>query len=859
MQGRVRLLKYAKSSDSLFFTTDLQNSVQSYSLQESKLRKTSHDHPTPPSVFAISCNSQFLVSTSTAPPTIHLTDLSLNMLPILVRPQCSSSAVVAAAFHPERVSFFLLAFADGTAAVFDATHFFRKHDKKDHGKRPAVSGAGGVLAFMKGLHAQGTFPSKMNDVYINGTDPGTNVIGIGDNSWGITAIAFVPGRKATVVTAGADGKCCVVDFTQTTKGKALLLRTWHLRRPATSVSVICSPPALASGQLDLEIDPHHARPEESRISPSATAQTPNESYYIAVGRHDGRVLLFDLNGKSLGEQTLNESGAPIIDVEWTQVENHAVITRRNSSPATSRTSDAILEQRALGTFVLSRKRHVQEEAPLTPSMDDVQPRDSLFDFSTSTPRIQRLEYGLAKTSHLDETHPSFAASEGVTIRNDGPKSFRHAPTTPSNSRAHRTTVSNPAEIRSCDAPDQIPTNETTPPPVPPRPSPRPGGLLSMRRANTDYSYQVPADDSYLSLIANARNLRNNLSIKAKGSFGPRPMRSREGGSHLRSAMTSDDQSSSGQSEVAWSDVPPTPPPHGLQMQSKSATASVESFQTASSQVDQFSQSDRSTDTVVDWDVGPIRKPMPSLEEDSQSIHNIAHNTPKQKAHVSFSASSASHGSPTPPTAVLTNTSSPIVQWPPFSPEYSGLGLHASHLSHQSPAKAKSKQKGHICVSLSSASYDSSAPSTSSATGDLVVQWPSLKKSPRMPELNKAVSYSEQDTSIKSVRESATGFVLETYMGAPSPPKAAGVRSPMKESPEQDKHSVGSATAIEAALDVPLRAFRAEMVQRFDEQRLWLENLIKGDEEGKMVLVDENRRLKAEVANLKKELGQVFSE
>lgn len=776
------------------------------------------------------------------------------MLPILVRPQCSSSTVVAAAFHPERVNYFLLAFSDGTAAVFDATHFFREQKRSKQGARAAVSGAGGVLAFMKGLHAHGTSTGKLaleDGVNTEGIDPGTGIVGIGDKSCGITAVAFVPRRKAMVVTVGADGKCCVVDFTQTTKEKAVLLKTWHLRRPATSLSVIHSPQASGPGQLD---GTDHVAPEKQSDSSSKSHYTRNDSYYIAIGRHDGRVLLFDLNGKPLGDQTLDESGTPIIDVEWTQMEINAAPSRRNSSAPLSRTSDAEIQRNALGNSVPSPNRPLQEGL-LTSSKLSGQPRESLFDFSTlqNTAREQSSEKVAVAANHLDAVQAPVTSLEESLVCDCIPQSSHHAPTTPSNKTVQRKTGLDSAQSQSYTTSGQ--SLEITPPPIPPRPSPRPGGLLSMRRAHTDNSYQAPADDSYLSLVVNARNLRNNLSLKANGTFGPRPMRSRDGGSPLKSTITTNDQTSSTLSEIAWSDVPPRPPPHNPQLRPKSPTASVESFQTASSQVYTSSPSERSTDTIVDWDAGAVRQPMPSFEENSQqSTNDIVQKSPDRQGQVNFSLTSASHDSPTPASPGLTDTASPIVQWPAFSPHYSGSGLHASHLSNESPAKAKPKRKGQISVPLSSASYDSSAPA-SSTSGDLVVQWPSLKKSPRMPELNKALSMSNHDSSIKSVRESATGFVLQTYLGAPSPPKAPSARPPEGKTAAQDSHMDTCASTIGATLNASLSALRFEMAQRFDEQRMWLEQLIKGNTEGRVALEEENRRLRAEVTNLKTGSGE----
>lgn len=189
-QGQVRLLKYAKESKDLFFTTTLQNSVQTYSLRHSKVLDPAHVHPSPPSVFAISCTSRFLVSTSPTPPTIHLTSLALRAPPVLLRPQFSSSAVVAAEFHPERESYFCLAFADGTAAVYDADHFYFIHGNGEcREENGAILGSAGEKAFIRGLHAGSLVKNAATEDgvtvegYEAGTAPRGNLSFISDSSF----------------------------------------------------------------------------------------------------------------------------------------------------------------------------------------------------------------------------------------------------------------------------------------------------------------------------------------------------------------------------------------------------------------------------------------------------------------------------------------------------------------------------------------------------------------------------------------------------------------------------------------------------------------------------------------------------
>ena len=44
----------------------------------------------------------------------------------------------------------------------------------------------------------------------------------------------------------------------------------------------------------------------------------------------------------------------------------------------------------------------------------------------------------------------------------------------------------------------------------------------------------------------------------------------------------------------------------------------------------------------------------------------------------------------------------------------------------------------------------------------------------------------------------------------------------------------------------MSSFRAEMAQKFEEQRMWLEDLIRSEDEGRILLEEENRWLRAEL-------------
>jgi len=772
------------------------------------------------------------------------------MLPILVRPECSSSTVVATAFHPERASYFLLAFADGIAAVFDAIHFFRKHDKKDHATRPAVSGVGGLLAFMKGLHAHGTSTGKealQLGIDLDGVDPGTGIVGIGDKSWGITAVAFVPGRKATVITVGADGKCCVVDFTQESKKKAVLLKTWHLRRPATSLSVVCTRLGRMPSQTDGAAD----------VAPVNARDASDEAYYIAIGRQDGRVLLFDLNGKPLGEQTLDENGAPVLDVEWTQIEgNDRTLQRRNSSPAVTKASGSIVEQDALQTTVLGHTLPMQV-GPAPPShkrLFQTQSTQATLEGSLQEHSSRQLT---VVANHLDLIEAPATVVEETDVSDPTSQSSGFTPTTPSNQTVLRTTVTNSAGRQYYSASKDSGIKESTPPAIPPRPSPRPGGLLSMRRAQS--SYESPVDNSYSTLIATARRAKSNAPSRSRRPLGPRPMPSVKFDDSRSSAVTSDDETSSGQNESYLPEVPPRapppPPPHAPQIQTKSPTASVESFQTASSHVHSSEQSETSTDTVIDWDVGATRQPFSSLNSPEPQPPNaeFRHVQPKNKAHISLSIPSTSRDTSVPISSPPTNTTSPIIQWPAASPVYSAPGLHATHRPIESPGKAKVKRKGHVSVALSSASDDTITP-ISSASGGAIVQWPSLKKSPRIPDLGKGLSVSKKEASTALASVDQT----ENNDNGTSPPKTK-LPTPFNAALDRYMARASSSsffsTKLESVIAASMAGVRDEMAVQFAEQRRWLEGLIRSEDEGRGALEEENLWLRRELGRGRGEGGR----
>ena len=847
-QGRVRLLKYDEESKNLFFTTTLQNAVQSYSLQQSKLLDPSHSHPSPPSVFAVSCNSHFLVSTSVSPPTIHLTDLSRNTPPVLLRPRCSSSSVVAAAFHPDREGFFLLAFADGTAAVFNALHFYRVEGKGDHQRSGAVSGSGGEIAFIKGLHAIGTSSGTSksnNDGFFDGYDPGTGITGIGSRANGITAVAFVPGRSATAVTVGTDGKCCVVDFTQLTKPRAVLLRSWHVRRPATSLSIICSSQRPAPNHFD----------GSDEGAPSRGHGESHECFFIAIGRQDGRVLLFDLNGKSLGIKALDADGSRIIDVEWTAIDRRrddAERLRRTVRPTVPRTTKVTTNSKGTGKS-MTAPSHLRSDDLLLSHVD------ARFDFSTAHETAVPIP---TTESHKPDLISSAAkSSDDITIGSESPAiSNGVSPTAyhiPSHRRRGSESSTGTASIGSQHA---VAEETSTPPPIPPRPTPKPGGRLFKRRAQT--ANQSPTS---LGVVSEARRMTYPRVTGA--IFGPRtpPSHRTQTLSTKTTAPTlpaPDSKPKTYSTDVAPSppyhrapELPqrqaPMPPGHSTKI-SPVSSETIKSYKTASSQF----PSETSDDTVIDWSVGLARQPVPTLQISPQT------KSPKQKGHISLPISSTSRETSLRVSSMSEYNTSPIAQALTRSLKQPLPLLQITYASGEYTSKRAPKQKGHISMPISPETTGPITP-ISASSEDQIVQWPSLKKSPRISELSRGLQEPSPDSSPETVKESVTGIVLEGYTKSPSlskPPKLrpSQVLLPpsIATSSEAEPYHCTCAATLESTIHASLADLRADMMHQFEAQKIWFEKMSKGEENERKMLAAENRWLRNELARIEKKQGLV---
>ncbi|KAH0346613.1 WD40 repeat-like protein, partial [Aureobasidium melanogenum] len=294
-EGIVRLLEYAPDAKSLFLSTSLTGAIQHYSIHESRYLDPPSNHPSPPTVLAISPTSHLMLSASEKPTVVYLQNLTLKTSAIQLHPSASGAAIATASFHPERPDIFLLAFKDGTIAAYDATRIVRTSEAcTDTKSRSVNNGHAGEISHLKNLHR---ITNIRNSSDPPDASPNTT---IGSKTVAITGAAFLPGFRSRAVSAGADGRCRLVDF----EAGGKILRTWHAQAPVTSLSVL----AIKS--------PSKTEKTGSKQKPGATVSGTEVNTVIAVGRVDGQVLLFDSVGLRLDQVLVNALGEKIINVEW---------------------------------------------------------------------------------------------------------------------------------------------------------------------------------------------------------------------------------------------------------------------------------------------------------------------------------------------------------------------------------------------------------------------------------------------------------------------------------------------------------------------------------------------------------------
>ena len=235
--------------------------------------------------FRLLPTSLFLQSEN--PPNIYFQSLTTGGAPVLLNPTSSNSAAVDIAFHPTRANIFLVTFRDGTITAYDATRVGRANGRNTSAStiKSGTSDPGAEIGSFQKLHTVTSSQFRPG--------PGAG------RSTSITGATFIPATRCRALTVGSDGKCNIIDF-----DRSRVVKSWHVKGPATSVSVT-------------QFEGKTAQTTTARARSTAIEPKPNASQtVIAIGRIDGKVLLYDTTGTLLAEKTVDDGAGRVIDVEW---------------------------------------------------------------------------------------------------------------------------------------------------------------------------------------------------------------------------------------------------------------------------------------------------------------------------------------------------------------------------------------------------------------------------------------------------------------------------------------------------------------------------------------------------------------
>ena len=704
--------------------------------------------------------------------------------------------MVAANFHPERPNVFVLAFADGSAAVYDAVQLFHDKGTSERKSGLAGTGAGGEIASIKRLHAVGTWISENEHSLENSG----RTIGIGYKGLGITAAAFVSGFKDTVITVGADGKCCIVDFA---KRGARLVNTWHIRAPATSLAILSSIGGSQSGSSQVD---GSARSRSQSIA--------DERLLVAIGRQDGKVVLFDLAGNLRGEHSIDSSGTRIIDMEWltgdgTSEQCSTTSRRRKSGRALPLVSVRHSKRKSLGSLLTGGRPVSEEVVNVT---EDSEPRRPNISFGSSISQndIPARNHIVLPTdpalNHLD-LFPPMKPVLGTDAISRESSAKKERKTRGASQRFQPLQNTEPAEklLEDAHLRRRLTSSSRTSsakahshPVVPQRPTPRKGGQLAARRAAT--ARLATKDTADLRVLDNLQGTaeKPNQPIKGPRLFPPytkknllvEPQKPHIGASS-NATMPEDSNKTEEPSEDLWMDIIAEPPLPKRENSLEPSPATTRSYRTA-----HLFPSEASSDTIVTWSAGTSLQPAPSLRSEAP-VPTVPHNGKKRgkKGHVSLTQS--------------TETDDTTVQWSSFK-----RPPKAFYIREDPPVL---KLVGKLQVS-------------ETATPPVISQLP-----PSIP-------------GAFPVATVPLGEASHNARPPPSQAKSLQPEPPEKFAPEQTHclclHDHDSA----------LKSFRSEITAlgdktdaRFEKQRKWVEKKVVELAEATVRLERENRSLREELA------------
>lgn len=815
-QGHVRLLRYVRDTGNLFFTTSLQNAVRAYSLKDDKLLAPSCEHPSPPTVIALSPDSHWLLSASVAPPTILLNNLLLHTPAVMVRPQCSTAAVVAADFHPQRTNIFLLAFADGACAIYDVAHLVQVSGRGDYQKDPAYSGIGGEISYVKRIHAIAS-SMPLSDIETGSLGPGIQHInhGVGERGIGIVAAALVPGSRAKAVTVGADGKCCVVNFFTEGKKVGSVMRSWHVHGPATSLALLSS----------------SSKPVLDNTQQSHTngLKQPRRRVLVAIGRQDGIVLLYDLGGHLFRDRQFSLDGSRIVELEWTS----------NSARLETGQPDSGLAVPSVVAFRQKRKSVGELPGSIVPTAGIVPVIDGANDeivvsLLDSLARVEPIQESARQgyvahpaVSHLDcfnlATQNASHGKDQHTLQNqDMPSDSKKSKSGKlKNSKPSHGNVPPLLQTR-LEAPSSskpLPPQAPLLPPLPPRPIRGKVGDASLSRVEKEKSTTSGAvvdssQDQHLALDNSSASKGLPRSSRGKRLDVIALNHAANKHEHGASTFTTDeekivlpttlmDTDNNEWTDISASSRRPIRKLNGkpARMEKRKDRKGSSAFRSPSSMV-----SEASNDIVVDWSPASTHLVVPSGSLLPHRLPEIPPRTAKSRKK-------------TPRKSSLSNDT--IVQWSSF-------------------------KKGHIFAMANKPFVQNSQPLPSSSSIS-----PNNELSPATPTKPDPLTKPSQNPKQQPPHPPPV-VVVEVPPSSSLPPSRPPPPPPTTINPAEPREDHSDQLQLQAKIDI----LREEIALHFRVQKTWIDAQLKGLGEESLRLEEENRRLRREVEDLKAERRKI---
>lgn len=95
-ESSVRLLEYTPDTQSLFLSTSITGAIQCYSVGREHTEDVGKEHPSPPTVMAVSPDGEIMISASESPTVVYLQDLKSRIPARQLHPNATEESVVVA-------------------------------------------------------------------------------------------------------------------------------------------------------------------------------------------------------------------------------------------------------------------------------------------------------------------------------------------------------------------------------------------------------------------------------------------------------------------------------------------------------------------------------------------------------------------------------------------------------------------------------------------------------------------------------------------------------------------------------------------------------------------------------------------